>query len=278
MSRVAHSADSHGHGHAAAAVPAGEVRLPRDKFLRLPDDAAASLPLSFAPALQPVEFLSDPAASSTDRCKRRWNDLQCVPSPQSLRGRARRGSASFTSSFWCAFVAALPSSPSLPPSLPLRRLLRLDALSPGTTVGPTARFASEETVYRQLRERAYTRRVVARLARAGRALPRRGRPPPPPRAAPPPPPPPPNPPPAPAYLPQATCSLSDASRPSLAPSPSTRVSLTRAASSDEQRRSLFDRRHLPLPPFPRAQTCTRQASERSGDWRGAHAGRRALLK
>lgn len=39
-------------------------------------------------------------------------------------------------------------------SLSACRLLRLDALSPGTTVGPTARFASEETVYRQLRERA----------------------------------------------------------------------------------------------------------------------------
>ena len=51
MSRVAHSADSHGHGHAAAAVPAGEVRLAREKFLRLPGDVAARLTPSPAPPL-----------------------------------------------------------------------------------------------------------------------------------------------------------------------------------------------------------------------------------
>ena len=157
---------------------------------------------------------------------------------------ARRRTPPSPGSFWCAFVA-LPFPHSLSPSLSFRRLLRLDALSPGTTVGPTARFASEETVYRQLRERAYTRRGSARCARAGRALPRRLRPPPPLLATPP------ARPPAPAHLSQATCSLSAASRPSLAPSPSTRVSLTRA------RRIVFRRcpfpTALPLPRFPLAR-------------------------
>ena len=44
-------------------------------------------------------------------------------------------------------------SPPRASPLLVRRLLRLDALSPATTVGPNARFASEGVVYRQLRER-----------------------------------------------------------------------------------------------------------------------------
>lgn len=116
---------------------------------RAPTCASAStLPLRRSLTSQPVEFLSDPAASSTDRCKRRWNDLQCVPQPQLLRcASERRALPLLRASSFVLFPR--PSS-----SLSACRLLRLDALSPGTTVGPTARFASEETVYRQLRERA----------------------------------------------------------------------------------------------------------------------------
>ena len=186
MSRVAHSADSHGHGHAAAAVPAGEVRLPRDKFLRLPDVGRGRLtpsllrPRSAARGVpvRPRGEQHGPLQAAVER-----PPVRSVAAIAAL-ACARRRTPPSPGSLWRAFVA-LPSPLSLPPSLSFRRLLRLDALSPGTTVGPTARFASEETVYRQLRERACTRRVVARLARAGRALPRRVRPPPPPLATPP---------------------------------------------------------------------------------------------